>query len=370
MANKYAWRKVFDRRGARVRGLWRRGKLFYAQMQLVDPVTGLKQVKRVPLKATNEAQAGTELAELKKERRQGALFLLDRTPFDQYVDHYLDWLKPRIKPEGYSKKESLLNGWKRHLGATPLAEIQPKDISQHITNRLKTTSARTGKKINPRTTNLELFAVRSVLALAVEEKKLASNPAASVKQEKTVPKVKVLLTKKQLTTLANTAQTMRGGRALADFILLGAYSGGRHRELLALKWQDVDWDRQQLLFRGETTKSKEDRRVDFIPALGTHLKDMASRREPGGEYLFPSARSEKLVHLFHTIKKLSILAKIPFTAHDLRHYFCSMCVMAGVDFLTIARWVGHKDGGVLIGKVYGHLHDQHRKQMAAKVTNV
>lgn len=54
--------------------------------------------------------------------------------------------------------------------------------------------------------------------------------------------------------------------------------------------------------------------------------------------------------------------------HDLRHYFCSVCVMAGIDFMTIAAWLGHKDGGILVGKVYGHLLDEHR-QKAAKLVN-
>jgi integrase len=53
-----------------------------------------------------------------------------------------------------------------------------------------------------------------------------------------------------------------------------------------------------------------------------------------------------------------------FCFHDLRHYFISTCVMAGIDYLTIARWVGHRDGGVLIGRVYGHLNDEHAKKMA------
>lgn len=44
-----------------------------------------------------------------------------------------------------------------------------------------------------------------------------------------------------------------------------------------------------------------------------------------------------------------------------------MCVMAGIDYMTIAAWVGHKDGGVLIGKVYGHLANEHRQAMAAKL---
>lgn len=42
--------------------------------------------------------------------------------------------------------------------------------------------------------------------------------------------------------------------------------------------------------------------------------------------------------------------------------------VAGIDFMTIARWVGHRDGGFLIGKVYGHLADEHRKRMADKLT--
>lgn len=38
------------------------------------------------------------------------------------------------------------------------------------------------------------------------------------------------------------------------------------------------------------------------------------------------------------------------------------CVMAGIDFMTIAHWLGHSDGGVLVGKV--HLADEHKKRMA------
>jgi hypothetical protein len=41
-----------------------------------------------------------------------------------------------------------------------------------------------------------------------------------------------------------------------------------------------------------------------------------------------------------------------FGFHDLRHFFISQCVMFQIDFLTIARWVGHRDGGVLIGRTY------------------
>jgi hypothetical protein len=36
--------------------------------------------------------------------------------------------------------------------------------------------------------------------------------------------------------------------------------------------------------------------------------------------------------------------------------------------MTIAAWVGHKDGGVLIGKVYGHLSEHNKADTASKLS--
>jgi len=52
----------------------------------------------------------------------------------------------------------------------------------------------------------------------------------------------------------------------------------------------------------------------------------------------------------------------------LRVYFISYGVMSGVDFMTLAKWVGHRDGGVLIGKVYGDIAKDHARRAAANVT--
>jgi hypothetical protein len=35
--------------------------------------------------------------------------------------------------------------------------------------------------------------------------------------------------------------------------------------------------------------------------------------------------------------------------HAFRRLFINKCVTAGVDSKTIASWVDHKDGGILIG---------------------
>lgn len=55
------------------------------------------------------------------------------------------------------------------------------------------------------------------------------------------------------------------------------------------------------------------------------------------------------------------------THHDLRHLFATRCIESGVDIPTVARWLGHKDGGALAMKVDGHLRNQHSQEMAKKV---
>jgi integrase len=57
-----------------------------------------------------------------------------------------------------------------------------------------------------------------------------------------------------------------------------------------------------------------------------------------------------------------------FTHHDFRHLFATVCIESGVDIPTISRWLGHKDGGALAMRVYGHLRQDHSFEMSKRVT--
>jgi integrase len=56
-----------------------------------------------------------------------------------------------------------------------------------------------------------------------------------------------------------------------------------------------------------------------------------------------------------------------FTHHDFRHFFATTCIESVVDIPTISRWLGHKDGGALAMKTYGHLRDEHSLAMSKRV---
>ena len=56
------------------------------------------------------------------------------------------------------------------------------------------------------------------------------------------------------------------------------------------------------------------------------------------------------------------------THHDLRHLFATRCIESSVDIPTVSRWLGHKDGGALAMKTYGHLRREHSIAQAQKVS--
>ena len=107
--------------------------------------------------------------------------------------------------------------------------------------------------------------------------------------------------------------------------------------------------------------------------LERHLREMWNRRAPDTEWLFPSPQrgskdipAKSLRESFNLARKQAGMEWVGF--HDLRHFFASRAVMAGIDFKTTAEWLGHQDGGVLLCKVYSHLLDGHKRDMAAKLT--
>ena len=65
----------------------------------------------------------------------------------------------------------------------------------------------------------------------------------------------------------------------------------------------------------------------------------------------PSQIDSAKKHLATACRNLGYLH---FTHHDFRHFFATTCIESGVDIPAVSRWLGHKDGGALAMRVYGH----------------
>jgi len=157
------------------------------------------------------------------------------------------------------------------------------------------------------------------------------------------------------------------GPRVADLIEFLAYSGLRIKsEALWVSWDDIDWKQKEIIVRGNpvtATKNGEIRRVPIIKDLETlliRLKDQLG--EIKAERVLQVSRGHE--SLARACKEIGIPR---LRHHDFRHLFATRCIESGVDIPTVSRWLGHKDGGALAMKTYGHLRNEHSQAMAQKV---
>lgn len=136
-------------------------------------------------------------------------------------------------------------------------------------------------------------------------------------------------------------------------------TGLRIAEARQLRWENVRED--CIYVPGSISKNGLPRVIPFLPGLAAVLKTL---RDAAGtrELVLPSPHFRNGLHRACEragIKELSY--------HCFRHMFATRCIESGVDIPTVARWVGHQDGGALLSEMYFHLLDRHSREMAAIV---
>jgi integrase len=359
---KFAFKAALDSRGKKIKGLYLRGNRFYGRLW----TDGMS--RRFPLTnpdgspLQNLTQAREAYEELRHARRKDALPSAGmKTGFRTFAQQYLD--SQAFAGKRNNKTEKCCNlRWQEVLGDVPLNKVTRIQASAWVEKRLKS-------GVSKGTINVDLVALRNVLRAAKEAGLIKEVPP--IKNSRYVPARKKLVTPEQvealLTVLPKACQ--KNGEQVGDYLRFLAYSGAREQEGLHVRWEDVDFRSRRVWFNH--TKGGSERHVDFNEALQLHLLDMYARRGPSA-WLFPSPRrgdEDRPAETFRYSLKLARAAAglRGFGFHDLRHFFASYCVMSGVDIKTVAAWLGHKDGGLLVSTVYGHLSDSHMPRMAAMV---
>ena len=336
---------------------------------------GAKTARKFPLltpdgvSVANLSEAKEAADVLRSNRREKALPISGHKPkFADYVETY--FAKPSVagKKAGTLENErQALNRWKKHLGDARIDRIDASDIAALRDKRLRGGA-------HPRTVNLDIIALRNVLKAAVEDGYLREMPKAKTLKAPKSDK-RPLLTPSQFDVLlgAIPLALKKNSAQFTDYLRFLAYTGAREQESLKVRWEDVDMVGERVTIgTGGVSKNHEARCVEFNDKLSALLRDMVKRRAPDCSCRTPSPQRGPRDEHAQTFRESLLLARevaglLWVGFHDLRHFFASFCVMAGIDFMTIAAWLGHKDGGILVGKVYGHLLDDHRKQAARKV---
>jgi integrase len=289
--------------------------------------------------------------------------------FGAALAHHLRVLKD--KSEAREIKSSTLHYWEqifRALGKS-WPDLERKQIRRITQSECQAWAAEAKKSSSPTRFNNALDGLRHVIENAVDDGIIYRNPVAKIER--------LTVRKKQLTlpSVSNFAAlvvTIAAGGGwcsadCADFVKGLAYTGMRKSEAAQLEWRDLLFRSAEIDVRGDPetgTKNWEIRRVPMIPEARELFQRMRAARaaEPDTAGVFRVHESQKAIDA--ACRKLKI-ARI--THHDLRHLFATTCIEVGIDIPTVSRWLGHKDGGALAMKTYGHLRDEHSAVQAERV---
>lgn len=239
------------------------------------------------------------------------------------------------------------------------------------------TAARNSTGASMTTIKCALDAVRQVLDVAVSAGHLYANPARNSNVAETARRMFKatrreraergplrLPTREEFMQLV--AKIRYAGvsdcKAAADNIQFIAFCGARKNEAAHVVWADIDFERGTIHLR--VTKNGESRFVPMTDEMRLVLERMRKEREQAalGDRVLLVKDAQGFIT--SACRKLKIQR---FTTHALRHLFGTACLEAGVDVRTVAGWLGHKDNGALLLKVYSHVRGQHEAEMIRKV---
>jgi integrase len=262
------------------------------------------------------------------------------------------------------RKQTLLALWRSWPG---LAAMNARKVPQR---EVENWAERFAVDYSPSRYNNTLDTLRALFQIAIDAGARIDNPAAQV------GRVAVKGKRLNLPTLAKFAEFVteirnghgRMSKDCGDLTEGLAYTGMRIGEAREVTRWSVSLKHGTLRVEGDPedgTKNGEVRYVPLIPQAHELFTRMLAERpdEDRMTKLFRVGECQKSMD--RAAEKVG-MARI--THHDLRHLFATICIESGVDIPTVSRWLGHKDGGALAMKTYGHLRDEHSIAQAKKVS--
>ena len=330
------------------------GPAFYAKLKLPDGSQPQRRLGKVWTKRTRPP-AGY-LTRGMAEARLAAILAGDdplvniapsHVTFGQACDEWLSYIEHDRKRRPSTVRD-YANAVRSYLKpafgeSTPVEDISVVDVDAY---RARLVAA---GKLSDRTINKTLVLLHGIFKRAQREHGLPSNPAAGAERQphRRSGDFQVLDASEvaQLVAAAANAQD-------AAMFAVAAFTGLRLGEILALRWEDVDFTRRlvhvrrnYVLKREDTPKSGKVRSVPLIDQAARALDALSRREHFTGEndHVFISATGDVVNADRLRERYKAALAKAglkPLRFHDLRHTFGTLAVQA-FPLSDVKAYMGH-----------------------------
>jgi len=269
-------------------------------------------------------------------------------------------IKRRTKNYYNERAKALLKAW---------PELEAADIGRITKTDCLNWGAAFSNETSATAFNNTVKVLRDVIEIGIESGARYDNPASSVKRASVRPK------KLQLPEFSKFQEFVKGieksgsrhSKPCANLVRFLSFGGFRKSEAARVTWQDCNFEKKEITVVGDpetNTKNGEIRRIPMIPNMSSLLGTLKAQNAQANP-TDPVMVVRECQKAMDRAAKVVGIARI--THHDLRHLFATRCIESGVDIPTVSRWLGHRDGGALAMRTYGHLRNEHSQKMAQKV---
>ena len=296
-----------------------------------------------------------------------------------------EWLTHYIKPsskqrtyEQYSKVAQI--HILPYLGDIELTDLTPFVLQKFIADLTTNGNKRTGKGLSPNFVKTILSVIQNSLKTAHLVGYLPEYSANKIKRPKIVEKQVECFSIQEQKKIKEGALAAKKDKYRG--IILCLYTGLRIGEMLALTWNDIDFEKSILSITKtchdgningkhvrilDTPKTENSRRQ--IPLSKTILKMLKEMKKRSiSEFVIADGEKPVFVRTYQRMFELLLKKlKLPHKGfHSLRHTFATRALECGMDVKTLSEVLGHKNATITLNR-YAHSLWEHKSEMMNKL---
>ena len=259
-------------------------------------------------------------------------------PGTSFVDAVNEFMKYSARiGKSDNRLRGLYSNFKSFLipffGDKRIKDITHLDIDMFIDSQLKRTISK--KTIHHYVTDLN-----ALLNWALKEEIINVNPMTKVVRKRIRPEriIKKGFSRDDI----QLCEASLKGEELYFFRFL-LFTGARLTEALSVRWEDVDYERREIILRGTKTEGSL-RVIEICNSLYEALKGLETTRMDS-PYIFHHSDGKRLLRRDKLFVKIKKTTGIKITAKDLRDVFASTITMGSEnnmpDIKTVSELLGH-----------------------------
>jgi integrase len=270
--------------------------------------------------------------------------------FNELTESYLINEYLGTKPQ---QQRSRLNHWLIHMGSLPINDIGKDDISSGL-DKLST-------ELSNSTINKYKKLASVVFNYGIRELGLTENPTLYIRS---LPEKKGrtrYLSDNERKRLFKACKASKWNK-LYLLVLMAITTGARRGELLSLRWNNLDIDKQTAY--AVTSKNGEPK---VLPLTTSVIRELQKFSPNDSSLIFASEIKPNKPYFFYKqwnrVREKAEL--VDFRFHDLRHTTASYLAQNGATLIEIADVLGHKD--ISVTQRYAHLCVEHKSSLINRV---